>query len=250
MNRCSAFAAHFGLSVAVAGLVFLPIYFFWYPDALFQDAGGLELFLLVAGIDVTLGPLITLIIFKPGKKGLAFDLSVIATLQVAALAYGVSVLFESRPAYIVFVKDRFELVRANQIPDEELERARGRPYARAPWTGPAVVGARLPTDPREAFRVAVSSIGGIDVQHMPLYYVPYDDVRGDARSRAQPLGALHPYNPGRRGEIARLPTRLSRPEQDLAFLPMRAGKRDLTVVVDRGRAEVLHIADFKPWQYQ
>jgi len=40
---------------------------------------------------------VTLIIFKAGKKGLVFDLWVIAILQASFLAYGVFTLAESRP---------------------------------------------------------------------------------------------------------------------------------------------------------
>ena len=47
--------------------------------------------MLQVSVDVTLGPLITLIIFKPGKKGLLFDLVVIGMMQSAALAGCVAV---------------------------------------------------------------------------------------------------------------------------------------------------------------
>src|SRR5471032_481619 len=104
---------HRALSAAIAALVFLPIYFYWYPDVLFESAGGRDLFLLIVSVDVTIGPLITLIIFVPRKWGLMFDLVVIAILQSTALSYGVWVLFESRPVFVAYVVDRFELVRAN-----------------------------------------------------------------------------------------------------------------------------------------
>src|SRR4051812_39853954 len=97
-HRIRAATLHLALSAAIAAAVFLPIYFFWYPDVLFSKAGGRDLFFLILGVDVTIGPLITFVIFVPRKKGLAFDLAVIAILQTAALAYGVYVLFESRPA--------------------------------------------------------------------------------------------------------------------------------------------------------
>ena len=49
------------------------------------------------GVAVVIGSLITLVIFDLKKKALKFDLSVIAALQLAALAYGCHVRFESRP---------------------------------------------------------------------------------------------------------------------------------------------------------
>ena len=39
-------------------------------------------------IDVILGPLLTLLVYKQGKKTLLFDLTVIVLLQISALGYG------------------------------------------------------------------------------------------------------------------------------------------------------------------
>src|SRR6188768_2276762 len=114
-SRYRAALTHFCLSVLVVGTVFLLVYFLWFPEPLFRGAGGRDLFLVLALVDVTLGPLITLIIFKPGKRGLKFDLATIAFVQLVALAYGTHVLFEARPVWVVFLKDRFDLVRANEV---------------------------------------------------------------------------------------------------------------------------------------
>ena len=47
---------------------------------------------LVVGIDVVLGPLLTLIVFHPKKKSLIWDLAVIVAVQLGALGYGVWVM--------------------------------------------------------------------------------------------------------------------------------------------------------------
>jgi hypothetical protein len=249
MNRFQAGAAHLGISAAVAGAIFLPIYFVWYPDVLFQSAGGRELFLLVAGVDVTLGPLITTLVYRRGKRGMKFDLAVIAILQVAALAYGVSVLYESRPAYIVFVKDRFDLVRANTIAQDSLGKARVEDRERVPFTGPRVVGARLPEDADERFKLALSGMGGTDVQAYPEYHVPYEQVRLEAAAAGRPLAALRELNPEKSAEIDRMVAALGREEGRLRFLPTRAGKIDLTAIVDGESGELLRLAALRPWQY-
>ena len=123
-DRYRAAAAHFGLVAAIAFGVFVLAYFVWYPKGLFGTAGGGELFVLIAVTNLVVGPVLTFVVYVPGKKGLAFDLAVISLLQLAALGYGMHVLLESRPVYLVFIKDRFELVRANHIPRAHLERAR------------------------------------------------------------------------------------------------------------------------------
>ncbi|HUL55903.1 MAG TPA: hypothetical protein VLT60_02830, partial [Usitatibacter sp.] len=126
--RLRAFLVHLLMSAFVALAVFLAIYFLWYPHVLFQGAGGRDLFVLIACVDVTVGPLITLVIYKPGKWGLKFDLWFIAVVQLAALVYGVSVMFDARPVYIAFVVDRFAIVRANGFPDGALEKGHAKGY--------------------------------------------------------------------------------------------------------------------------
>jgi hypothetical protein len=246
MNRFRASGLHFAISILIATSIFLCVYFLWYPDALFERAGGKDLFYLIAGVDVTLGPLITLIIFKPGKRGLKFDLLAIATVQLAALVYGVDVLYESRPVYIVFVKDRFELARANDIDRSELARARP-PYDRLPILGPRFVGARLPKDPDEQLRIMMSASTGVDLQAFPQHYVPYDDVRMDAVDHAAPFSSLRKYNDG--APVDELLQRLGGRQDSLGVLPVRAGKTDLTAVIN-DHGDVLYIASLQPWQFK
>ena len=62
-----------------------------------------------------------------------------------------------------------------------LERPESAPRARLPWTGPRIIAARLPTEPREAMQVMLEGIGGVDVQLKPKYYVPYAVAEADAR---------------------------------------------------------------------
>ena len=251
-SRFRAASLYLSATCVVATAIFVPIYFLWYPGALFDQAGGRELFLLITGVDLTIGPLVVFVVFVPGKKGLAFDLATIAVLQLSALAYGVWVLFESRPAFIVFVKDRFELVRANQISDKELDKAQSGPNGGLSWSGPRVVGARLPKDPDEQFRFMMSAMGGgADIQGYPQYYVAYDDVKGQVLSQSAALARLRELNPGSKAEIDALVAQLGRPEAQLRFLPMRAGPYvDLTVLVDAASGKVLKYAALRPWEYK
>ena len=123
LNRWQAFLIHLGLSVAIAGAVIGLVVFVWYPPPYFGAMGGEILLRLIIGVDVILGPVITLIIFDPRKPRLAMDLAIIGALQLAALLYGVFVMFEARPAWNVFVKDRFEVTAANAVDDASRQRA-------------------------------------------------------------------------------------------------------------------------------
>jgi hypothetical protein len=250
MTRHRAAALHFAISLAVAGLVLAVIYFVWYPGALFERAGGRHLFFVIAGVDVAIGPLLTLIVFVPGKKGLKFDLATIAFLQVAALGAGTWVLFESRPAYLVFVKDRFELMRANDYPPDELQRSQGSRYVRMPLYGPQLVGTRLPQDREERNRIVFGSSSGLDLQHMPQHYVPYETVKDEVLKTLLPLQELARFNPGGAKDVEALASRMARPADSLGYLPLRAGFADLTVVMDRKTGEVLRIDSLTPWEFK
>jgi cytochrome bd-type quinol oxidase subunit 2 len=89
MNRWKASATHLILCIVIAISVLLLMLFAWFPPPYFSSQGGKDLLFLIFSVDVVLGPLITLIIYKHGKKGLKFDLTVIVLLQISALAYGI-----------------------------------------------------------------------------------------------------------------------------------------------------------------
>jgi hypothetical protein len=247
MNRFKAALIHLSLSALVATATFAIIYFVWFPGELFAAAGGLKLFFLIVGVDVTLGPLLTLVVFKPGKWGLKFDLVVIALLQLAGLGYGVHILAEARPVYIVFVKDRFEIARANYISPEELEKGRARGYGDLSWTGPRIVGAEMPTDPDEQFKIMTSGMAGIDLQGFPQYYVPYEQVREQVLKASEPIEKLRRYNTDNPGAVDRAVAATGMAEKDLRFLALPAGILDLAVLVDAKDARVVRLANVRPW---
>jgi hypothetical protein len=247
-HRVRASAVHFILSVVIATAVFCVIYFVWFPGVLFDGAGGSALLRLIFFVDVTLGPLLTFIVFVPGKKSLVFDLSVIAALQLGALCYGVWTMFEIRPVYIVFVKDRFELARANDISAQELEKVRGTPLARLPFDGPHVVGVRLPSDPNEQFAISQAALaGGPDLYGYPRFYRPYAEVRDEVLKSAIDVGELRRFNPPAQVEAAL--AEVGRPPGELRAVAMRSGKSDLTVLVDAKSGDVVRITALRPWAY-
>lgn len=249
-DRLKAGLLHLALSALIAASIFALVRAVWFPHVLFEGAGGRRLFFVVTGVDVTLGPLLTTLVFDRRKKMLLkMDLAVIAALQLAALAYGISVLAEARPAFIAFVKDRFELVRADDVAKDDYAQARDARYRRAPITGPRIVGVRLPADPDETFRLTMSALGGKDAQDYPKYYVPYDEVRAEVKAHAQPIAELRRLNPGRDAAIDRLLERMDRAESDVLFVPMRSGKSDLTVLIGARHGNLLGIALLRPWKY-
>lgn len=172
-SRWQAAGTHFLICVAIATVVIGVMLGVWYPGPLFEAAGGTGMLYILVGVDVILGPLLTLIVFKSGKRGMKFDLTVIGLVQIAALAYGVHIVFLARPAFIVFVKDRFELVIAAEQDPEQLALAKYPEFREPGWTGPKLVAADMPTDPKERDNLINAALAGLDLQNFPRYYVPY-----------------------------------------------------------------------------
>jgi len=246
-SRIKAAATHFTLSLIVATAVFCIIYFVWFPGVLFDFAGGRALLKLIFVVDVTLGPLLTFVVFVPGKKSLVFDLAVIACLQLGALAYGVWTMFNVRPVYIVFAQDRFDLAQAADVSPQELERAKDTPYAKLPLDGPHLVGVNLPKDPDEQFAISQAALaGGPDLYGYPRFYRPYDEVRPQVLKASIPVDDLKRFNPPAAvdAEVAMI----GRPASTLRAVPLRAGKVDLTVFVDAKSGDVVRFSALRPWK--
>jgi hypothetical protein len=247
LNRWQASALHLALSAAVALLVVTLMLVVWYPRQYFTAMGGDTLILILIGVDVVVGPLITLIIFDPKKKGLRFDLTVIAAMQLAALAYGGSVMFEARPVYNVFVVDRFEVIAANAVDAESRAKA-GAEFRSLPLTGPRIIAARQPDDAKRQADIVLSAMnGGPDLANLPELYVPYEQFRQDAAKSARPLADLAKRQPQDADAIRAFVAASGRAEDALGFLPMKARNKDMAVIVDRTSGVVAGILPIHPW---
>ena len=123
--RVRACAVHFTASTFIVGTLALITLTIWYPQGLASLQGVLPILGLVAVVDVVLGPALTFIVFTPGKRTLKFDLSIIVAIQLAALAYGSWTIASQKPEYLVYLYDRFFVVRSGDLlgpPPADLEK--------------------------------------------------------------------------------------------------------------------------------
>lgn len=247
MSRWKASGIHLLISLGIALAVGSLIYFVWYPPPYFEVAGGNTLMLLIMGVDVVIGPVLTLAIFKSGKRGLRFDLVVIALLQATAFCYGLHVIAIARPAFVVAEVDRFVLVAANELDDKDLSEAIQPQFATRPWTGPRVVGARVPETGREGLDIAMSGIAGKDVDKLPKYYLSYDQVAEKILARAQPLVALVDKQPSQAAIVRRFVDHSGEDIRDLAYLPLKGRLQSYTMVVSRRSKQPLTALPVDPW---
>lgn len=248
ISRWQAGGGHLLLSVAIGATVLTTMILVWYPPPFFEAAGGFGLVLLLFGVDVTLGPLLTTAVYNPAKGlgKLKFDLVVIGVLQLAALAYGIHVMYSARPAYLVFAVDRFDLVMANTLPATELAKA-PPPWNRVPVGRPPTVGARVPDDPQLKEESLFLALGGVDLTQQPRFFVPYAEIASDAARKGREIAELKRGNPDRTEAIDAIVRASGRAESGLRYLAARAPSRDFAVIIDATDGAIIDMTIARPW---
>lgn len=117
-TRWGACGYHLAVSSIIFAVLAVLIILVWYPSFLFQTDGGWDGIKLIAGVDLVLGPMLTLIVYKATKSTLKFDLSVIAAIQISALIYGTWLVYQERPRAIVFAEGEIRVIAATAFPEE------------------------------------------------------------------------------------------------------------------------------------
>jgi hypothetical protein len=184
MTKLRAFLIHLGISLSVFGVLAYLVVKVWYPDFFFITDGGWQGLRLLLGVDLVIGPLLTLIVYQAGKPGLRFDLTVIGMLQVACLAAGVWIVHGERPLAIAYVDGSFFSVTAQSfkevnVPVPDLDALPG-PY-------PKWVSVKLPADYGEQSTIRREMlINGRMLSTRSENYVPFDLTHLD-EGEARPL---------------------------------------------------------------
>jgi len=235
--RSKAFGLHLAGSALALTCVLGSLYFGWYRWPGWYLTGASHVALLLTGIDVVLGPLLTLIIANPRKprRELARDIGMIVLVQVSALTYGAHTLWAGRPLYYTFSNDRLELVQASEISPDEVALARKTNPAFAPYwySRPRWVWAPLPDDPEEAKRIMTQAVlGGTDVVQMPRYFRPWDAGLRALATQLRKLEDQKVYSPDEKRVLRKRMAALGLPADEPVTLTMWGYSRPLLAVFD------------------
>lgn len=177
---------HFALSAVVLGAISVLLLQLWYPWPLWKMLDAPGLLLIAIGVDLVIGPLLTAVVYKPGKRGLKFDLTAIVMLQLAALSFGVHTMAQVRPVYVIATPHRFEVVSAHQLTEKELADGDAQ-WRELSWTGPRYVGLRNPT-PLEQMDAVVEALAGNDMHLRPRFYGEHGSAWNVLSARCQDPG--------------------------------------------------------------
>lgn len=192
-------ALHGLISITVVALVAGLVFGFWFPAQLRELAGGLKLFAILVGVDVVCGPLLTMVLYRPTKsrREIMVDLTLIALVQLAALAYGLYTLAQARPLAQVFETDRFRLISYADIAENDIQYL---PHWARPWGLAPVrtLGLRPAASVNERMESLNAALQGVDAGQRPQRWQDYALNKADVLARSKPLVALQAAHGGQR----------------------------------------------------
>ena len=240
-RRISYFVKHLALSCLVAVCSLYLIFFVWYPQPLAKANEVEHIFLLLLAIDVIVGPLLSLLVYKEGKKSLKFDLLVIIILQISAFMYGMHTIAQGRPAWLVFYYDRFDQVTAVEINNLNVDKAKIE-YQNASWFGPKFIAVEFSNNPSIRKQDTLQELKGTTLAMRPERYLPFSKVEYQVKDKSLPLSLLVNYN--QQSVVNRI---LNENKMANSWLPLKTKTNDLVVLINKDKAEVVKIVDLRPW---
>jgi hypothetical protein len=242
-RRFRAFIVHLVISFTVVGAALGLIAWGWYlpPGWQLRDAGFI--FLLVAGVDMGLGPIATLVVSGASKSYREWrrDLALIGVVQLAGLAVGLHALWIGRPLYYVFAIDQIELVAAYQIPVDELRIAKEENPLFAPGLldRPRWVALSLPIEKKIRsellWRELTSGVRAVD---QPRYYRPMSEERVAILQTMDRTDRTLDAE-GKRGAIERIAAAAGRPTEAVGGILLNERNDVWLVVLDRKTLELI-----------
>ena len=242
MSRENAFLIHLGLSALVVGTVILLVVMFWYPAPWMQVIGAASVLGVLVSVDLIVGPCLTLLLYRPGKPGVIFDLCMIGLVQLAALVYGVHTVYQERPYYVIFVKDRFEVLAYKDINAQDIADETLRIKA---WRQPVMAIASLPTDSVARNRVLEETLfeGKPDIHARPEFWSPYADSTAEVLAGSKSIDELLAWRPDLAAELG-----ADVSSDKFVYAPVMGRKRVFSLILDKYTAQPVRLIDIDPWE--
>lgn len=242
-KRINFFLKHLLISFIIAFIAVIVVFIFWYPSPLATAMGVTKIFLMLILIDVIVGPLLTLLVYKEGKKTLKLDISVIVILQLLALAFGLYNIEQGRPVWLAFQNNQFELVRHNDIIYSNNS-SENEKYTHVNWLGPQFIGVNTGKTDKDKSKMLMREMStGIMVAYRPELYMPIEESATQLLKEKRDLQVLKIFN-----EEDQVTAVVGRYPDAVGWLPLRVLTGiDMVVLIDK-HGMVLGIADLRPWK--
>jgi|GEM_PF-4068074 len=232
-GKIRAFFIHFLLSVLFALGAGAIIVFCWYPSVFLHISNGTQIILLIAAVDVVLGPLISLVVFnqKKSARALVLDYSIIGALQITALGYGLWTAHESRPQFLVFEYKNFYVVHASDIGEKRkfVDQFKEQPKSH----GVHIVSLRPPRDGTEQLEIINKSLEGLTEALQFELWQPYDSAISDVKAQCKELAGIKNSVARKQLDAAIKESPISQSTEKHCFLPVIARQQVWTASIDK-----------------
>lgn len=249
--RLRAFSLHLLASFTVLTALLGTFYLCWYRWPGWYLANVSQVSLVLAGVDLVLGPMLTLVIASAAKprRLLVRDITVIAFVQLCALGYGTLSLWNGRPLYYAFSQDALTLVQRYDIDAAATDAAAvdpavpGDALLQPHWYSlPRWIWAPLPTNPAEHAHLAKNAeSGGADVTALPNYYKRWEAGLPTLRTALKPVAVIK-YFSGRERKVLAARMQAAGIAVDQAnSIPFTGRSRPLLAVFDPTTLAILGI---------
>lgn len=233
-------------------VVALWVFFVWFPYPYYKISNGGELFLIFLVVDVVCGPLLTLILFDPGKSRLKWriDIALILFIQLGAMGYGINNIATSRPVFLAFEGNRFRVVCAADVDVRSLSLAPPG-LAQLSFFGPRLLGVKLlnPGD-RGFIESMIQAIDGNHPAFRPERWVEYVSQKDEVRSALLPMQRLL-KNHEAASLVRDIEQKMHLTGSELGYLPMVQDKvTNWVVVIERKSAMPIAFWNIDGWVSQ
>jgi hypothetical protein len=246
MTRFRVFQLRLLASGALLLLVFGVVRLLWYPGAYFAISGAFTQYLVLAAVVIVVGPVLSAFVYKPGKKGLSFDLWVLAGVELLAVMAAGYLLFQRQPHFAVFAVDRFEAVSRAEVDTGKLQTTLD---STRPGHAPRLVYAKLPDDPEVHSRLIDETVfyGMADIDRRPEFWEPYTNGIRVIRKAARPLDDLLQGDDVQRRTVAGWLAATESVAADYIYLPLRGRAGDATIILHADTGFPVATLAIDPW---
>lgn len=246
-TKLKAFLIHLLISALVIGSLFVLIYFVWYPEP-FQVLEGVEqVTIIILLVDLVLGPILTFALYKPGKKGLMMDLSLIALIQIGALVYGAEIIYSERPMYVSFSYDQFKTVQAKDVDLSQIQSDEIKSHF---FRAPIYVNVKMPGD-SEKLKQILSGVQskGKNIFAMSQLYQPFAAHFQSATKHASFINPdkLSKNHPEKNAELQQFRDKAKISNSDIRLLPVQGSKKDMILLFNKNNGSVIGHILLSPW---
>ncbi|TXH66886.1 MAG: hypothetical protein E6Q83_19210 [Thiothrix sp.] len=220
------------------------IFLVWYPPPFLESSGLKEILFIVLAIDLILGPLLTLIVYKPNKPSLKFDLFFIIMMQATALIYGIYTIHQGHPVYVAYTVDRFTLI---NFKDSVLDQVQEPSLKSTGLWKPKFVYVKLPNDQEKLAQITFEVLSGKpDIDSRPEYYKPFEEYKNEILK-----GGIDPQKILSKKENKKLLNQFlssyGKNADNYAFLPLSGKEVDVLWAWDRASGDPVDILAINPW---